>query len=81
VDRRRQGLVPHSRSTAAGTGPEKRLAYVAVTRAGLTLYVSWTRDRGRQREPSRYVSDLARLPARALSPQRRRERQPPAQPE
>jgi superfamily I DNA/RNA helicase len=56
-----EGLLPHGRAVRAGTEPEeRRLAYVAITRARLTLHVSWTRERaGRGREPSRYLPDLA----------------------
>ncbi len=43
------------------------LAYVAVTRARLTLHVSWARERtGRQREPSRYLGDVTGPSPRAL---------------
>jgi superfamily I DNA/RNA helicase len=54
-------LFPHRRSVREGSEPEeRRLAYVAVTRARLSLHVSWARERaGRPREPSRYVADLA----------------------
>src|SRR5512133_1186968 len=55
-----EGLLPHRRSVRAGAEPEeRRLAYVAVTRARRTLHVSWARERGgREREPSRYLVDL-----------------------
>jgi DNA helicase-2/ATP-dependent DNA helicase PcrA len=55
-----EGLLPHRRSVREGAEPEeRRLAYVAVTRAKRTLHVSWARERGgREREPSRYLVDL-----------------------
>jgi superfamily I DNA/RNA helicase len=51
-------LLPHGRSIREGAEPEeRRLAYVAVTRARRTLHVSWSRERdGREREPSRYLA-------------------------
>jgi DNA helicase-2/ATP-dependent DNA helicase PcrA len=53
-------LLPHGRSVREGSEPEeRRLAYVAVTRARRSLHVSWVAERGgRQREPSRYLIDL-----------------------
>ena len=55
-----EGLLPHGRSVREGIEPEeRRLAYVAVTRAKRTLHASWARQRGgRPREPSRYLADL-----------------------
>lgn len=55
-----EGLLPHGRSVREGAEPEeRRLAYVAVTRARRTLHASWARERGgREREPSRYLIDL-----------------------
>ena len=55
-----EGLLPHGRSVREGTEPEeRRLAYVAVTRARRTLHASWARERGgRPREPSRYLADI-----------------------
>jgi DNA helicase II / ATP-dependent DNA helicase PcrA len=55
-----EGLLPHARSVREGTeAEERRLAYVAVTRARRTLHASWARARGgREREPSRYLADL-----------------------
>ena len=60
-----EGLLPHGRSVREGTEPEeRRLAYVAVTRAKRTLHVSWARERGgRPREPSRYLADIGGAPA------------------
>ncbi len=53
-----EGRLPHGRSVRDGQeAEERRLAYVAVTRAGSTLHVSWAARRsGRRREPSRYLS-------------------------
>lgn len=55
-----EGLLPHARSVREGLEPEeRRLAYVAVTRARQALHASWARERGgRGREPSRYVATL-----------------------
>ena len=55
-----EGVFPHGRSVREGSEPEeRRLAYVAVTRAKRTLHASWARERGgREREPSRYLVDL-----------------------
>ncbi|MEN3281376.1 MAG: ATP-dependent helicase UvrD/PcrA [Solirubrobacteraceae bacterium] len=55
-----EDLLPHARSVRSGLEPEeRRLAYVAVTRARRTLHASWAADRGgRQRERSRYLHDM-----------------------
>ena len=60
-----EGHLPHRRSVREGGEPEeRRLAYVAVTRAKRTLHVSWARERGgRPREPSRYLADIGGAPA------------------
>ena len=60
-----EGLLPHGRSVREGGEPEeRRLAYVAVTRAKRTLHVSRARERGgRPREPSRYMADIGGAPA------------------
>jgi superfamily I DNA/RNA helicase len=56
-----EGRLPHGRAVRDGQeDEERRLAYVAVTRARHTLHVSWTATRGgRPREPSRYLAELA----------------------
>jgi DNA helicase II / ATP-dependent DNA helicase PcrA len=53
-----EGRLPHSRSVGEGQeDEERRLAYVAVTRAKRTLHASWAERRaGRQRAPSRYLA-------------------------
>jgi DNA helicase II / ATP-dependent DNA helicase PcrA len=57
-------LFPHGRSVSEGNEPEeRRLAYVAVTRARRTLHASWARERGgRPHQPSRYLAALANWP-------------------
>jgi DNA helicase-2/ATP-dependent DNA helicase PcrA len=42
-----EGVLPHERSmdTTAGIEEERRLCYVAVTRAAERLYLSWCRER------------------------------------
>jgi superfamily I DNA/RNA helicase len=56
-----EGLLPHARALRVGHEPEeRRLAYVAVTRARHTLHLSWARRRkDRPREPSRYLPLIA----------------------
>ena len=63
------GLLPHARSVREGTEPEeRRLAYVAVTRARCTLHASWAHARSaRGREPSRYLADVGCEDRRAAS--------------
>jgi DNA helicase-2/ATP-dependent DNA helicase PcrA len=55
-----EGLLPHARSLRQGAeSEERRLAYVAITRARRTVRSSWVRVRGgRGREPSRYLADV-----------------------
>jgi DNA helicase II / ATP-dependent DNA helicase PcrA len=54
--------LPHERSlgTAEGIEEERRLCYVALTRAGERLYLSWTaaRNRGQQLKPSRFLDEI-----------------------
>jgi superfamily I DNA/RNA helicase len=59
-----EGLFPHGRSVREGSEPEeRRLAYVAVTRARRTLHASWARERGgRPHQPSRYLAALTNWP-------------------
>ena len=66
-----EGLLPHARSVREGGEPEeRRLAYVAVTRARRTLRASWARERGgSKRQPSRYLTDLGATGLAAASPQ------------
>src|SRR4051794_37413213 len=56
-----EGRLPHGRSVRDGQeAEERRLAYVAVTRAKRTLHLSWAATRsGRPRAPSRYLAELA----------------------
>jgi superfamily I DNA/RNA helicase len=56
-----EGRLPHRRALQDGQEhEERRLAYVAVTRARRTLHVSWSARRGtRRREPSRYHTAIA----------------------
>lgn len=57
-----EGTLPHERSlmTAEGIEEERRLCYVALTRAGERLYLSWAggRQRGQQLKPSRFLGDI-----------------------
>jgi superfamily I DNA/RNA helicase len=55
-----EGLFPHARAIQeAGEGEERRLAYVAMTRAKQTLTLSWTRSRrGLVQQPSRFLNGL-----------------------
>jgi DNA helicase-2/ATP-dependent DNA helicase PcrA len=57
-----EGLFPHGRSLREGSEPEeRRLAYVAATRARRTLHASWARERSqRAREPSRFLIGFCR---------------------
>jgi superfamily I DNA/RNA helicase len=53
-----EGRLPHARAVRDGQeAEERRLAYVAVTRAGRSLHVSWAAQRsGRPGAPSRYLT-------------------------
>jgi superfamily I DNA/RNA helicase len=55
-----EGLFPHARAIQeAGEGEERRLAYVAMTRAKRTLTASWARSRrGLAQQPSRFLNGL-----------------------
>lgn len=58
-----EGILPHERSltTPAGIEEERRLCYVALTRAGEQLYLSWAAKRGKgkqPRKPSRFLQDI-----------------------
>ncbi|NJN15416.1 MAG: UvrD-helicase domain-containing protein [Oscillochloris sp.] len=57
-----EGTLPHERSigTIEGIEEERRLCYVALTRAGERLYLSWTpgRQRGQIRKPSRFLEEI-----------------------
>jgi DNA helicase-2/ATP-dependent DNA helicase PcrA len=57
-----EGTLPHERSLALSDGieEERRLCYVALTRAGERLYLSWTpkRMRGKTLEPSRFLEEI-----------------------
>ncbi|NCC31398.1 MAG: DNA helicase UvrD [Chloroflexia bacterium] len=54
--------LPHERSMGSSDGieEERRLCYVALTRAGERLYLSWTpgRNRGQQLKPSRFLDEI-----------------------
>ena len=67
-----EGLLPHRDSLlAAGIEEERRLMYVGITRAQLSLTVTWCerRQQGREwltRQPSRFIAEMgAELPAPA----------------
>lgn len=55
-----EGLLPISYATGFdAVDEERRLAYVAITRAARTLSVSWARGRGRvARAPSRFLREI-----------------------
>lgn len=57
-----EGTLPHERSltTAAGIEEERRLCYVALTRAGERLFLSWAtrRNRGKTAAPSRFIEEI-----------------------
>jgi DNA helicase-2/ATP-dependent DNA helicase PcrA len=55
-----EGLFPHARAVAqAGEGEERRLAYVAMTRAKRTLTLSWCAARRElAQQPSRFLNGL-----------------------
>ncbi|HEU5088987.1 MAG TPA: UvrD-helicase domain-containing protein [Roseiflexaceae bacterium] len=57
-----EGVLPHERSLISPDGieEERRLAYVAVTRAAEKLFLSWAagRHRGQQLKQSRFLSEI-----------------------
>jgi DNA helicase II / ATP-dependent DNA helicase PcrA len=57
-----EGTLPHERSIGSleGVEEERRLCYVALTRAGERLYLSWAagRVRGQQLKPSRFLGEI-----------------------
>jgi DNA helicase-2/ATP-dependent DNA helicase PcrA len=57
-----EGTLPHERSLATPEGieEERRLCYVALTRAGEKLHLSWAagRNRGQQLKPSRFIGEI-----------------------
>ena len=57
-----EGVLPHEHSlvTPEGVDEERRLCYVALTRAGEQLYLSWaaSRVRGKLAKPSRFLNDI-----------------------
>jgi DNA helicase-2/ATP-dependent DNA helicase PcrA len=57
-----EGTLPHERSllTPEGIEEERRLCYVALTRAGERLYLSWAgrRTRGKVLKPSRFLAEI-----------------------
>lgn len=54
--------LPHERSMGSPEGieEERRLCYVALTRAGERLFLSWApgRNRGQQLKPSRFLEEI-----------------------
>ncbi|HNP73465.1 MAG TPA: UvrD-helicase domain-containing protein [Kouleothrix sp.] len=57
-----EGTLPHERSLVSPEGieEERRLCYVALTRAGERLHLSWSagRVRGAQAKPSRFLAEI-----------------------
>jgi DNA helicase-2/ATP-dependent DNA helicase PcrA len=57
-----EGTLPHERSigTPDGVEEERRLCYVALTRAAERLYLSWApgRNRGQTLKPSRFLDEI-----------------------
>lgn len=57
-----EGTLPHERSLATldGIEEERRLCYVAMTRAAEQLHLSWAagRSRGQQLKPSRFLGEI-----------------------
>ena len=65
-----EGLLPISyASTIEQTDEERRLAYVAITRAASTLSITWSRGNGRvERGPSRFLGEIVGPRALRASP-------------
>jgi DNA helicase-2/ATP-dependent DNA helicase PcrA len=64
-----EGLLPISYATTfEQIDEERRLTYVGVTRAALTLSLSWSRvgDRMRERQPSRFLREIGSRTLRAV---------------
>lgn len=57
-----EGTLPHERSVSSPEGieEERRLCYVALTRAAEKLFLSWAagRSRGSQAKPSRFLGEI-----------------------
>ncbi|HMP42361.1 MAG TPA: UvrD-helicase domain-containing protein [Roseiflexaceae bacterium] len=57
-----EGILPHERSLISSDGieEERRLCYVALTRAAELLFLSWAavRLRGKQARPSRFLGEI-----------------------
>jgi DNA helicase-2/ATP-dependent DNA helicase PcrA len=57
-----EGTLPHERSLVSPEGieEERRLCYVALTRAAEKLYMSWavSRNHGKQAKPSRFLEEI-----------------------
>lgn len=73
-----EGLFPHTRSIMSGSKDEieeeRRLMYVAMTRARTRLFLSWSRSRmvygGRKPSiPSRFLSEIPEDNVRKISPE------------
>jgi DNA helicase-2/ATP-dependent DNA helicase PcrA len=63
-----EGLLPHYNATsAAELAEEQRLAYVALSRAEQSLFITWSRGRNDprypDRAPSRFLADVERVVA------------------
>jgi DNA helicase-2/ATP-dependent DNA helicase PcrA len=58
LPRLEEGILPHEKSTKdiQELEEERRLFYVAITRAKDMLYITYTKERGKK--PSRFLSDI-----------------------
>jgi DNA helicase II / ATP-dependent DNA helicase PcrA len=67
-----EGTLPHERSltTPDGVEEERRLCYVALTRAGEKLFLSWAagRNRGQQLKPSRFLGEIEAFGRERMGP-------------